>query len=93
MAGNLKKKYTKELKQEAVNLAEKQGYSNTEAARSLGVSESAIRGWKKQFCSDHADKTLSHGTEIKRLKKENERLRMEREILKKAVVFFARETL
>ena len=59
----------------------------------MGVSESAIRGWKKQFGSGHADKTLSQGMEIKRLKKENDRLRMEREILKKAAAFFARETL
>ena len=46
MAEKSKKRYTKEFKQEAVNLVEKQGYSNTEAAKNLGVSKSAIRGWK-----------------------------------------------
>lgn len=93
MVKKTKKRYTKEFKQEAVNLVEKQGYSNTEAAKSLGVSESAIRHWKKQLGSGHDSKRLKQDIEIKRLKKENERLRMEREILKKAAAFFARENL
>lgn len=93
MVKKTKKRYTKEFKQEAVNLVEKQGYSNTEAAKSLGVSKSAIRQWKKQLGSGHNSKSLKQDIEIKRLKKENERLRMEREILKKAAAFFARENL
>lgn len=93
MVKKTKKRYTKEFKQEAVNLVEKQGYSNTEAAKSLGVSESAIRHWKKQLGSGHDSKSLKQDMEIRRLKKENERLRMEREILKKAAAFFARENL
>lgn len=93
MVKNTKKRYTKEFKNDAVNLVEKQGYSNTEAAKSLGVSESAIRQWKKQLGSGHDSKILKQDVEIKRLKKENERLRMEREILKKAAAFFARENL
>lgn len=93
MVKKTKKRYPKEFKQEAVNLVEKQGYSNTEAAKSLGVSESAIRHWKKQLGSGHDSKSLKQDIEIKRLKKENVRLRMEREILKKAAAFFARENL
>lgn len=65
-----KKRYTKEFKREAVNLVEKQGYSNTEAAKNLGVSESAIRHWKKLFGFGHGNKNLEHEVEIKRLKKE-----------------------
>ena len=93
MVKKTKKRYAGEFKKEAVNLVEKQGYSNTEAANCLGVSESAIRNWKKQLGSGNDNKSLNQDAEIKRLKKENERLRMEREILKKAAAFFARENL
>ena len=48
----------------------KQGYSNTEAANSLGVSESAIRSWIKKFGPNRAITKLNQATEIKRLKKE-----------------------
>ncbi len=88
-----KKKFTEEFKKEAVNLVVKQGYSNTEAAQSLGVSESAIRQWKKQFGPGVNKIELEQQAEIKRLNKEVKRLRMEREILKKAAAFFAKETL
>ncbi len=93
MVKKTKNRYTKEFKNDAVNLVEKRGYSNTEAAKSLGVSESAIRQWKKQFGSNEDSNNLKKDAEIKRLKKENERLRMEREILKKAAAFFAKENL
>lgn len=93
MKKETQKRFTTEFKKEAVNLVVKQGYTNTEAAKSLGVSESAIRNWKKQFVPGRDNKNLKQDAEIKRLKKENERLRMEREILKKAAAFFAKETL
>ncbi len=93
MIKKTKKRYTKEFKKEAVNLVEKQGYSNTEAAKSLAVSESAIRHWKKLFGSGDDNKNLRQDAEIKRLKKENERLRTEQEILKKAAAFFVKESL
>lgn len=93
MVKKVSKRYTQEFKQEAVNLVEQQGYSNTEAAKSLGVSEATIRQWKKLLGSGMENKNFGKDTEIKRLKKENERLRMEREILKKAAAFFARENL
>jgi len=87
----MKKKFTEEFKKEAVSLVVKQGYSNSEAAKSLGVSESAIRQWKKKLGPDRDITKLNQEAEIKRLRKENERLRMEREILKKAAAFFAKE--
>jgi len=88
-----KKYYPKEFKLEAVNLVAKKGYKITEAAKNLGVSESAIRHWKKQF--DPNSKSSDSGllAENNRLKRENKRLLMEREILKKAAAFFAKETL
>ncbi|PIE46564.1 MAG: hypothetical protein CSA42_07850 [Gammaproteobacteria bacterium] len=93
MSNQVKKRYTKEFKKEAVNPVEKQGYTNTEAAKSLGVSEAAIRQWKKLFGSAQNGINLKKDAKIKQLKKENERLRMERDILKKAAAFFARENL
>lgn len=87
------KRYTEEFKQEAVNLVTKQGYSNTEAARNLGVSESSIRQWIKKFNPELDKKELEYKKELKQLKKENEILRMEREILKKAAAFFASKNL
>jgi len=59
----------------------------------LGVSESAIRNWKKQLGSGNDNKKPQSRCGNKAIKKENERLRMEREILKKAAAFFARENL
>jgi transposase len=91
MKKKIKKRFTEEFKKEAVSLVEKQGYTNTEAANSLGVSESAIRSWRKRYAPGQNNNNLKQEAEIKRLKKENERLRMEREILKKAAAFFARE--
>ncbi len=88
-----RKQYPKEFKLEAVNLVTKKGYKITEAAKNLGVSESAIRHWKKQF--DPNPKSSDSGllVENNRLKRENKRLLTEREILKKAAAFFAKETL
>ena len=89
--------YTKEFKQDAVKLVVEQRYSCPEAARRLGVAASNVTRWVRQYRQDQQD--LSEGgiprkeleTEIRRLKKENKRLEMEREILKKAAAFFAKE--
>lgn len=91
-------KYTKEFKQDAVKLVTEQGYSANEAARRLGVGQSNVSRWVREFRKDHQDgaegeiprKELE--AEVKRLKKENQRLQMEREILKKAAAFFAKES-
>lgn len=71
----------------------KQGYTNTEAEKSLGVSEATIRHWRKLFGSARSSVDLKKDTETKRLKKENERLRMEHDIKKKAAAFFAKKNL
>ena len=87
------KKYTLEYKKEAIKLVTEQGYSQEEAARILEVSSKNINRWIKQFTgSGVPDKKMTpEQEEIKRLRKENDRLRMEREILKKAAAFFAGE--
>ncbi|PKN63139.1 MAG: hypothetical protein CVU57_20970 [Deltaproteobacteria bacterium HGW-Deltaproteobacteria-15] len=91
-------KYTKEFKQDAVNLVTKQGYSANEAARRLGVGQSNVSRWVRELRKDQQDGVEGEVSrkeleaEVKRLRKENQRLQMEREILKKAAAFFAKES-
>jgi len=87
------KSYTKEFKQEAVNLVTEQGYSVAEAAKSLGLNANLVYHWKQQIEDQQQGKVLAEDEreELKRLRKENKLLRMEKEILKKASAFFAKE--
>ena len=89
--------YTPEFKAEAVKLVTEQGYSVAEAARSLGIRENLIRNWKQALhdLGEHAFPGQGHPSpfeeEVQRLRAENKRLLAERDILKKAAAFFARE--
>ncbi len=87
------KQYSKEFKEEAVALVRDQGYSVPEAARSLGIASNILYRWKEQFDAQREGKALSEDEreELKKLRKENKTLRMEKEILKKASAFFAKE--
>jgi transposase len=91
--------YTPEFKTEAVKLVTEQGYSVAEAARSLGIHETLLRSWK-QALQDKGDQTFpgqgklpAIEEELRRLRADNKRLLAERDILKKAAAFFAREAL
>ncbi len=64
MKKKIKKRFTEEFKKEAVSLVEKQGYTNTEAANSLGVSESAIRCWREKHTHGQDNKNLKQDAEI-----------------------------
>ena len=89
-----RRKYTREFKVSAVKLVNEQGYSVPAAARSLGVDPGCVRGWVRALSSEAGLAPSGDGAlqaELRRLRKENERLLMEREILKKAAAFFARE--
>jgi transposase len=89
--------YTPEFKAEAVKLVTEQGYSVAEAARSLGLNQNLIRNWKQalQDKGQHAfpgqGKLSPFEEENRRLRAETKRLLAERDILKKAAAFFARE--
>jgi len=89
--------YTPEFKTEAVRLVTEQGYSVAEAARSLGLSANLIRNWKQALTADGKQAFPGQGKlpgieeELRRLRAENKRLLAERDILKKATAFFARE--
>jgi len=86
-------KYTKEYKEEAVALVREQGYSVPEAAKSLGINANMIYRWKEKLEKELEGKSLStdERAELKKLRKEIKTLRMEKEILKKASAFFAKE--
>ena len=91
-------KYNLEFKQDAAKLVLEKGYTHRQAADNLGISLSALGRWVRAeqgpvaaSTSKRAVLNLSDQDELTRLRKENERLRMEREILKKAAVFFAKE--
>ena len=92
-----RRKFTKEFKEEAVKLITEQGYQISEAARNLGIHANLLSRWKKEI-EGGSEEGFSPGSaklmqaELNRLRKENKRLKMEREILKKAAAFFAKET-
>jgi transposase len=93
-----RKRFSKQFKIDAVKLVTEQGYNVSEAARNLGIHHSSLRRWKKQFASNGNQAFPGKGymspekEELYRLRKEVKLLRMEREILKKAAAFFAKES-
>ena len=91
MAKKSKRNYTDDFKREAVKLVTEQGYSFAEAARNLGIHVNLLRAWKQKFEDEKnsSPQQQQQQSEIERLREENRRLRMERDILKKATAFFA----
>lgn len=90
-----RRRYTREFKISAVKLVNEQGYSVPEAAKSLGVHDRSVRDWIEKYSSQDGLAPTGDGAlavELRRLRKENARLLMERDILKKAAAFFARES-
>ena len=90
--------FTRQFKIDAVKLVTEQSYNLSEAGRNLGIDPSILRRWKMQFETEGMDAFPGKGhmtsekEELARLRKENKRLRMERDILKKATAFFAKES-
>ena len=93
-----RKKYPKEFKLDAVSLVTEQGYSRSEAAQSLGINATMLGRWVKEGQADDGQAFRGSGKltpeqeENRQLKAQVKRLQMEKEILKKATVFFAKET-
>src|SRR5437764_9989114 len=91
--------YTPEFKAEAVKLVSEQGYSVAEAARSLGINDNLIRNWKQALDAQGEQafpsrgKLSPFGEETRRLRAENKPVLAERDILKKATAFLAKEAL
>ena len=89
-----RRKFTREFKISAVQLVNEKGYPIAEASKSLGVDASSLRYWIKQLSSEAGLEPSGAGAmaaELRRLRQENKRLLEEREILKKAAAFFAKE--
>ena len=92
-----RRKFSREFKLAAVKKVMEQGLSYTVVGRDLGVGDNLIRNWKKSFEEDGTLATDVAGNqsveaELKRLREENRKLKMERDILKKATAFFAKES-
>jgi len=91
-----RKNYTQEFRDSAVKLITDRGYKVSEAARNLGVNKSVLGRWKRESGEGNGSGVASLSiqrkddiqAELARLRKKNQRLRMEREILKKAAAFF-----
>lgn len=92
-----RRKFSREFKTEAIRLVTERGVAVAQAARDLDVAESVLRLWMREVTATPAMAFPGNGqmradlAEITALKKEVARLRAERDILKKAAAFFARE--
>lgn len=88
-----RQRFSPEFKKEAVGLVTEQGYSYAKAAQTVDTSENNLRRWQKELEQETTGESLStlERAELVRLRRENKELRMEKEILKKASAFFAKE--
>jgi transposase len=93
-----RRKFSREFKVEAVRLVGERGVSVAQASRDLDVHPNILRKWKKELGSDPTQAFPGHGhqkpeqLEVVRLRCEVAKLRAERDILKKAAAYFARES-
>lgn len=93
------KTFTKEFKLEAVQLVQRSGKSQAQIARDLGIADSTLHHWCKEFAEQGAQAFPGSGhqtaqeEELRRLKRELEGMRQERDILKKALAIFSRSQL
>ena len=90
------RRFTQDFQDEAVRLAETSGRSRREIAQDLGIGLSTLRHWidrrrERQIEQPPGNRQEDVAAELKRLRRENEILRQERDILKKATAFFAKE--
>lgn len=93
-----RKKYPPEFKLDAISLVREQGYTRREAAQSLDINPNMLGRWIKEHDAGDSQSFRGNGKltaeqlEIRNLREEVRRLKMEKDILKKATVFFAKET-
>ena len=92
-----RKRYSSDFKLEAARLVVEHGYTFKEAAKRLGATEWSIRQWVQKFRRSGelppTDVEQPQADELRRLRKENKRLQLENEILKKAAAYFAKDSL
>ncbi len=98
MSRRTRRTFTTEQKEEAVRLVAASGRSVYQVAQDLDLTETALRRWVKQVEIDSGQGppgslTTEQMSELRDLRRENKRLRMERDFLKKAAAFFAKDSL
>lgn len=90
--------FSREFKLEAVKLVKERGVAAAQAARDLGIHENVLRKWVRDGVADPVHAFPGKGVmkpeqaEIDRLKKENAKLKAERDVLRKAAAYFAKES-
>jgi transposase len=93
-----RRSFTREFKLEAVRLVSERGLSVSQAARDLGIHENVLRKWVRQYREDPAHAFPGAGqmkpeqAEVAQLKNEIRKLKAERDILKKAAAYFAKDS-
>jgi transposase len=94
-----RRKFSREFKLEAVKMVKERGVALSQAARDLELNENMLRRWIREFSEDPQDAFPGLGhmkpeqAEIARLQREVAKLKMERDILKKAAAYFAKESM
>lgn len=86
-----RRKFSPEFKADAVRLATAPGTTIAQTARDLGIGDTLLRNWIRAARHQSNELTSDERTELAALRRENRRLKEEREILKKAAAFFAKE--
>ncbi len=88
----VRRKFTNDFKKEAVALVTEEGYTFSQAAEAISINEGYLRRWKKELDAENKPGSLSQleRDELSRLRRDNNQLRMEKDILKKGSAFFAR---
>jgi len=87
-----RKRYGSQFKAGAVRMVTEEGLSQSEVARRLGVAGTTVCGWVRQLAPNGRLTDQEMRIKLRELEQENRRLKMEREILKKAATFFASES-
>ena len=90
-----RRSFTDEFKRDAVALVIDEGRAVVDVARRLGVGEGTLGNWVRQVRVDRGERagvTTSERTELAELRRENARLRMERDLLKRATAFWVKES-
>ena len=101
MSSSKKRRFSEEFKRDAVSLIHQEGYTLKAASERLGIHESVLGKWKRRLTASSdtteqpplADDSSAVQAELRRLRAENRRLQLERDILKKATAFFAKDSL
>ena len=90
--GKISKRYDDQFKAGAVRMVTEEGLSQSEVARRLGIADTTVSAWVRQLAPNGRLTDQEIRIKLRELEQENRRLKMEREILKKAATFFASES-